>query len=89
MCGDLRHRNLAFARMKVAGLPLPIVLVGADDVNKGKPDPEPYLKGAELLGFAAAECIVIEDALAGVRSGPCRGNGCNRGGDHLYRRRAA
>lgn len=61
-------RNLAFARMKVAGLPLPMVLVGADDVTKGKPDPEPYLKGAELLGFAAAECIVIEDALAGVRA---------------------
>lgn len=61
-------RNLAFARMKVAGLPLPMVLVGAEDVTKGKPDPEPYLKGAELLGFAAAECIVIEDALAGVRA---------------------
>jgi sugar-phosphatase len=61
-------RNLAIARMKVAGLPLPKILVGADDVSKGKPDPEPYLKGAELLGFSAAECIVIEDALAGVRA---------------------
>lgn len=61
-------RNLAFARMQVAGLPLPIVLVGADDVTKGKPDPEPYLKGSELLGFPAADCIVIEDALAGVRA---------------------
>ena len=75
--------------MKVAGLPLPMVLVGADDVTKGKPDPEPYLKGAELLGFAAAECIVIEDALAGVQSRSCRENGCNCGGDHLYRGRAA
>jgi sugar-phosphatase len=61
-------RNLAIARMKVAGLPVPKILVGADDVSKGKPDPEPYLKGAKLLGFAAAECLVIEDALAGVRA---------------------
>jgi sugar-phosphatase len=61
-------RNLAIARMKVAGLRLPKILVGADDVSQGKPDPEPYLKGAELLGFSAAECIVIEDALAGVRA---------------------
>jgi sugar-phosphatase len=61
-------RDLAIARMKVAGLPLPKVLVGADDVTKGKPDPEPYLKGAELLGFSPAECIVIEDATAGVRA---------------------
>jgi sugar-phosphatase len=61
-------KSLAIARMKVAGLPLPKILVGADDVTKGKPDPEPYLKGAELLGFSAAECIVIEDALAGIRA---------------------
>jgi len=61
-------KSLAIARMKVAGLPMPKILVGADDVTKGKPDPEPYLKGAELLGFSAAECIVIEDALAGVRA---------------------
>jgi sugar-phosphatase len=61
-------RRLAFERMKVAGLPLPKILVGADDVTKGKPDPEPYLKGAELLGFAASQCIVMEDAVAGVRA---------------------
>jgi sugar-phosphatase len=54
--------------MKIAGLPLPKVLVGADDVTKGKPDPEPYLKGAELLGFPASQCIVMEDAVAGVRA---------------------
>jgi sugar-phosphatase len=61
-------RRLAFERMKIAGLPLPKVLVGADDVTKGKPDPEPYLKGAELLGFPASQCIVMEDAVAGVRA---------------------
>lgn len=61
-------RKLAMERMTRAGLPLPQILVGADDVNRGKPDPEPYLKGAELLGFPASQCIVIEDALAGVRA---------------------
>lgn len=61
-------RNLAVARMKVAGLPPPRVLVGADDVGKGKPDPEPYLRGAELLGFPPAQCLVVEDAVAGVRA---------------------
>jgi mannitol-1-/sugar-/sorbitol-6-phosphatase len=61
-------RNLAQTRMKLAGLPLPLVMVGADDVTKGKPDPQPYLKGAEMLGFPGSQCIVIEDALAGVRA---------------------
>jgi sugar-phosphatase len=61
-------RKLAQARMRLAALPLPLVMVGADDVTKGKPDPEPYLKGAELLGIPPMQCIVIEDALAGVRA---------------------
>ena len=41
---------------------------------KGKPDPEPYRKGAELLGFAPGECVVVEDAPSGVGAG--RGAGC-------------
>jgi sugar-phosphatase len=44
------------------------VLVAADDVQKGKPDPEPYLKGAELLKVKPADCLVIEDAPNGIRS---------------------
>jgi sugar-phosphatase len=44
------------------------VLVSADDVSKGKPDPEPYLTGAKLLGMNSAECLVIEDAPAGIRA---------------------
>ena len=59
-------REFATARLKAAGLPVPDVLVAADDVVKGKPDPEPYLKGAELLGVEARECLVIEDAPAGI-----------------------
>jgi mannitol-1-/sugar-/sorbitol-6-phosphatase len=61
-------RHLATARLKLANLPTPKVLVAADDVSKGKPDPEPYLMGAKLLGMNPAECLVIEDAPAGIRS---------------------
>jgi sugar-phosphatase len=61
-------RELATARLVLANLPMPSVLVSADEVAKGKPDPEPYLKGAELLRVEAAECLVIEDAPAGIRS---------------------
>lgn len=58
----------ATTRLQFANLPLPRVLVGADDVSKGKPDPEPYLKGAQLLGMNPADCLVIEDAPAGIQS---------------------
>jgi mannitol-1-/sugar-/sorbitol-6-phosphatase len=62
-------RYLATARLKLAHLPTPKVLVSADDVSKGKPDPEPYLIGAKLLGMnPAAQCLVIEDAPAGIRA---------------------
>jgi mannitol-1-/sugar-/sorbitol-6-phosphatase len=61
-------RYLATARLKLANLPIPKVLVSADDVSKGKPDPEPYLMGAKLLGMNPAQCLVIEDAPAGIRA---------------------
>ncbi len=61
-------RLLATNRLRYCGLPVPKVLVTADDVAHGKPHPEPYLKGAELLGFAPADCLVIEDAPAGIES---------------------
>ena len=61
-------RHLAAARLEFAGLPVPKVLVTADDVVNGKPHPEPYLKGAALLGVNPAECLVIEDAPAGIQS---------------------
>ncbi|PYP85712.1 MAG: HAD family hydrolase [Candidatus Angelobacter sp. Gp1-AA117] len=59
-------RALAEARLSYAGLPLPQHLVSADDVIHGKPSPEPYLKGASMLGFAAQDCLVFEDTPAGV-----------------------
>jgi sugar-phosphatase len=61
-------RYLATSRLRFFHLPIPRVLVAADDVEKGKPDPEPYLKGAELLKVKPADCLVIEDAPNGIRS---------------------
>jgi sugar-phosphatase len=61
-------RHLASARLQRAGIPRPNAMVAADDVVHGKPHPEPYLKGAELLGVNPQECLVIEDAPAGIRS---------------------
>jgi sugar-phosphatase len=62
------RRNLATARLQLAGIPSPPATVTASDVTNGKPHPEPYLKGAERLGVNPAECLVIEDAPAGIRS---------------------
>jgi mannitol-1-/sugar-/sorbitol-6-phosphatase len=59
-------RPLAVARLEYAGLALPTHMVTADDVLHGKPSPEPYLKGAALLGVAAGNCLVFEDTPAGV-----------------------
>ena len=66
-------RPLAEVRIRAAVLPLPEKLLTANDITHGKPNPEPYLKGAELLGFAAEGCIVFEDVPAGVRSGKAAG----------------
>jgi sugar-phosphatase len=66
-------RPLAEVRLRAAGLPIPKTLITSSDVNIGKPDPEPYLKAAAELGFAASDCIVVEDAPAGVRAGKAAG----------------
>jgi len=66
-------RGLARARLGYAGLPLPRNLVTADDVTKGKPSPEPYLKGAALLRIAPRDCLVFEDAPAGIASAHAAG----------------
>ena len=65
---------LVEARLKAAGLPEPERLVTAESVEKGKPDPEPYRRGAEMVGVPASECVVVEDAPSGVRAG--RAAGC-------------
>ncbi len=66
-------RLLASTRLPYCGLPVPKVLVTSDDVTHGKPDPEPYLKGAARLGFPSAECLVIEDAPAGIHAARAAG----------------
>ena len=66
-------RALAEVRIRAAGLPLPKELITSNDITHGKPHPEPYLKGASILGFPPAECIVLEDAPAGVRAGKAAG----------------
>lgn len=68
--GGLR---LASSRLAAAGLPTPPVMVTADDVAVGKPDPAPYLMGATLLGYPPERCLVVEDAPAGVISAKAAG----------------
>ena len=60
------HRDLAEARLRAAGIPVPDVLVTADDVERGKPDPEGYLAAARQLGVLPADAVVLEDAAAGI-----------------------
>jgi sugar-phosphatase len=62
-------RALAEVRLRAAGLPIPKTMITSSDVKIGKPDPEPYLKAAAKLGFAASDCVVVEDAPSGVRAG--------------------
>ncbi len=66
-------RRLLLGRLAAAGLPTPDRLIAADDVERGKPDPEPYRRGAELLAIAPRQCIVVEDAPSGVSAGLAAG----------------
>ncbi len=61
-------RRLATKRLQVAGLPVPQKMVSADEVKLGKPDPSPFLRGAELLGLRPADCVVVEDAPSGIEA---------------------
>jgi sugar-phosphatase len=65
--------RLLVARLKAAGLPMPERIISADMVERGKPDPEPYRRGAELLGFRPEDCVVVEDAPSGVGAGKAAG----------------
>jgi len=64
---------VATARMRAVGLPAPPVLVTGEQVERGKPDPAPYLLAAERLGVPPADCVVIEDAPAGLLAGAAAG----------------
>lgn len=67
-------RRLLLARLAAAGLPVPERLISGDMVERGKPDPEPYRRGAEMLGLRPDECIVVEDAPSGVGAGIAAGS---------------
>ena len=62
-------RELMEIRMEAAGLPLPEVIITAEDVTAGKPDPQGYKLAAARLGVDAADCLVFEDAPAGILAG--------------------
>ena len=66
-------RPLAEVRIRAGGLPVPSKIITATDITKGKPDPEPYLKAATLLGVDARDCVVFEDVPAGIRAGKAAG----------------
>ena len=65
--------RLARIRLKIAGFALPERIVTADQVTQGKPHPAPYRMGAEILGFAAADCVVFEDSPSGTKAGQAAG----------------
>ena len=66
-------RHTVSIRFPYLGLPEPSVMVTADDVQRGKPAPDPYLLAAKRLGVAPADCLVIEDAPAGVEAAKAAG----------------
>ena len=66
-------RRLLLGRLKAAGLPVPDRIISGDQVKRGKPDPEPYRRGAELLKAQPGDCLVVEDAPSGVRAGVAAG----------------
>lgn len=66
-------RDLARLRLAAVGLPAPDVLIVAEEVPRGKPAPDGYRLGAERLGYAPSDCIVFEDAPAGVAAGKAAG----------------
>ena len=65
--------RLGAARLRAAGLPVPTELVSSEDVEQGKPHPDPYLRGAQNLGLHPSDCIVFEDAAAGIQAGIAAG----------------
>ena len=67
------RRELARARLVAAGLPVPAVLVCAEDVPRGKPDPAGYLAAATGLGVPVADCLVLEYSPAGIAAGAAAG----------------
>jgi sugar-phosphatase len=66
-------RELALRRLDAAAMPVPALLVAAEDIDQGKPAPDCFLLAADRLGVAAPDCLVFEDAPAGIRAGVAAG----------------
>ena len=66
-------RPLAEVRLRAGVLPIPEKLVTSNDIQNGKPHPEPYLKAAAMLGYRASDCIVVEDVPPGIEAGLAAG----------------
>jgi len=66
-------RALATARLGAAGVPLPEVVVAAEDVTAGKPDPQGYESAAARLGIACSDALVLEDSVSGIAAGQAAG----------------
>ncbi len=66
-------RNLAEVRLRAIGLPVPTVFITAEDVTRGKPDPQGFRLAADRLGVAIEDCLVFEDSPAGVAAGKAAG----------------
>lgn len=66
-------RALALVRLEAAGIPVPETMIAADDIPNGKPAPDCFLVAAERLGVAANDCLVFEDAAAGIAAGEASG----------------
>jgi mannitol-1-/sugar-/sorbitol-6-phosphatase len=66
-------REVATARLVAAGIPIPRVMITAESIERGKPDPDCYLKGAEALGVAPQDCVVVEDAPIGATAARAAG----------------
>ncbi|PRB14182.1 HAD-IA family hydrolase [Microbacterium sp. MYb62] len=69
------NRAVAMARLRGSDVPRPPVMVAAEDVSRGKPEPDPYLLGAYLLARAPEDCVVFEDSVPGIRSARAAGAG--------------
>ncbi|HXH16173.1 MAG TPA: HAD-IA family hydrolase [Sphingomonas sp.] len=66
-------RALAKVRLEAAGIPVPATMIAADDIPNGKPAPDCFLTAADRLGVAASDCLVFEDAAAGIAAGEAAG----------------
>lgn len=66
-------KRLVLSRLQAAGLPVPERLITAEMVTHGKPHPEPYRRGAEVLQLRSEQCLVVEDAVSGVKAGLAAG----------------